>query len=121
MAERRNRRAVAAGAVRLDEGDCCALDYEDGFFDGVTTVNTIYFWPDTARGLREIHRVLRPGGCFYNAVYTKEWLEALPFTRRGFRLFEQEELMALGRQAGFGQVWAADMAGGRSRLVGYRK
>lgn len=30
--------------------------------EGALTVHTIYFWPDLRAGLREIHRILIPGG-----------------------------------------------------------
>lgn len=39
-----------------------ALPYDDGVFDAASTVDTIGFWPDAEAGLREIHRVLKPGG-----------------------------------------------------------
>ena len=32
-------------------GDCCDLAFDDLSFDVVTTINTIYFWEDTIKGL----------------------------------------------------------------------
>lgn len=117
----RNHRAAAAGRVRLLTGDCCALPYADGAFDAVTSVNTVYFWEDTLAGLREIHRVLQAGGVFYNAVYSKDWLEKLSYTQKGFQLFSCEALVALGRQAGFSSVTVSDIAKGKSHLITYHK
>ncbi|WP_363253908.1 methyltransferase domain-containing protein [Clostridium sp.] len=45
-------------------GYCCNLLYDDDFFDVVTTINTIYFWNDTKKGLEEIYRVLKGDGVF---------------------------------------------------------
>jgi ubiquinone/menaquinone biosynthesis C-methylase UbiE len=38
------------------------LPFPDGLFDLVTAVETHYFWPDLPADMREIQRVLRPGG-----------------------------------------------------------
>jgi len=61
-AARRNRAAIRRGQMELRRGSVSALPYEDGRFDKVCTVNTIYFWPDPERDAAEILRVLRPGG-----------------------------------------------------------
>lgn len=120
-AEKRNRKAVEAGKVHLTVGDCCRLEYGDDFFDAVTSVNTIYFWDDTLKGLREILRTLKPGGVFYNAVYTKEFLQKLSYTKTGFKFFEREDYISLGKSAGFSEVEVLEVAKGRSLVVEFRK
>jgi ubiquinone/menaquinone biosynthesis C-methylase UbiE len=62
LAIRRNRRAAAAGRLDLRVGTAAATGFPDGAFDHVVTVNTVAIWPDLAAGLRELHRVTRPGG-----------------------------------------------------------
>jgi SAM-dependent methyltransferase len=42
--------------------DVCRLSYDDAAFDLVLTSDTLEHVPDLARALREIRRVLRPGG-----------------------------------------------------------
>jgi len=56
------RREIAAGRVRVDEGDAARIPHADAEFDKAFSVNTIYFWPHLDAGLLELHRVLRPGG-----------------------------------------------------------
>ena len=58
----RHRADVDAGRLQLHAGEVQALPLEDGAVDRALTVNTVYFWPDLAPGLRELHRVLAPGG-----------------------------------------------------------
>lgn len=61
-ATRRNRRAIASGRVALRRGSAASIPFEGTRFDRVLSAHTLYFWPDVDAGLREIHRVLRPGG-----------------------------------------------------------
>lgn len=56
-----------------------------GRFAAVTSINTVYFWNNTVKGLSEIRRVLKLGATFYNVVYTKEWLDKLFYTKKGFQ------------------------------------
>ena len=116
-AEKRNAAALKDGKLRLSIGDCCKLEYDDGTFDAVTSVNTIYFWNDTLQGMKEIFRVLKPGGAFYNTVYAKEWLQKLSYTRKGFRMFELEDYMSLCVQAGFSEAEIIDISKGKSFVV----
>ncbi len=44
------------------------LPFADGAFDTVFSVESLYFWPDALAGLREIRRVLAPGGVFMTAL-----------------------------------------------------
>jgi len=48
--------------VRLQEGDALGLPYEDGTFDVVTIAFGLRNLPDFGGGIREMARVLRPGG-----------------------------------------------------------
>lgn len=62
---RASRRRVAEAEVHeaeVHEAEAGALPFDDDAFDAASTVNTIGFWPDAEAGLREIHRVLKPGG-----------------------------------------------------------
>ncbi len=50
------------GQVRVADGAAESLPVADGSADAVWSVNTMHHWTDPERALREIHRVLRPGG-----------------------------------------------------------
>jgi ubiquinone/menaquinone biosynthesis C-methylase UbiE len=62
QARRRNANAIHTGQVDLLPGTAANLPAPDQSFESALTVHTIYFWPDLHTGLREIHRVLTPGG-----------------------------------------------------------
>jgi SAM-dependent methyltransferase len=44
------------------EGDLEALPFDDGSFDAVVAVNSVFYAADMAAALRELVRVVRPGG-----------------------------------------------------------
>lgn len=59
---RYNAQAIRAGRVEIHLADVGKLPFPDNTFDLVTGVETHFWWPDIAAGLREIRRVLKPGG-----------------------------------------------------------
>ncbi|RZS34723.1 methyltransferase family protein [Herbihabitans rhizosphaerae] len=62
QASRRNRAAIKAGRVRLIHGPVESLAVDDGPFDAALAVNTVGMWPEPTARLRELTRLLRPGG-----------------------------------------------------------
>ena len=121
QATKRNKKAFNEEKLFLDIGDCCDLKYTDDFFEAVTSINTVYFWEDTIKGLSEIHRTLKSGGSFYNVVYTKEWLDKLSYTEKGFKKYEPEELARFGKAAGFENIQVKDIVKRKSFVVIYTK
>ena len=58
--------AMRPEEIRFSHGaDGSALPYPDGFFDGVLSCGVLEHVPDEAGSLREVRRVLRPGGLFF--------------------------------------------------------
>jgi SAM-dependent methyltransferase len=59
-----SRAASAADTGNLDwrTGDATSLPFEDASFDVVLCQQGVQFFPDRLQGLREMRRVLRPGG-----------------------------------------------------------
>lgn len=64
MIDRLRQDAVARGRANVEAivGDGQALPYADESFDAAFSMFGLIFFPDRARGLRELLRVLRPGG-----------------------------------------------------------
>jgi ubiquinone/menaquinone biosynthesis C-methylase UbiE len=103
-AERRFRREIANGRLRVQLGDIAALPFASATFDCAFTINTIYFWQDTVQGFREIRRALKPGGLAVIALRSRANMERVSFTQHGFRLFSPPEVPLLMQQAGFTDV-----------------
>jgi arsenite methyltransferase len=96
--------ALARKRLHLVHAAVEELPLDDAAFDGVVTINTVYFWSDPKQGLSEISRVLRPGGCVVLGISPPEFMRGLPFTRHGFTIYEPQQLEEMLRLAGFTQV-----------------
>lgn len=64
VARERNRDSIERGRVQIQEGSVSSLPFPDETFDLVTAVETHYYWPDLPTDVREVMRVLKPGGAF---------------------------------------------------------
>ena len=62
MASKINRQWINMARVEIREGSVSLLPFHEGMFDVVTAVETHFWWPDLPAGMREVLRVLKPGG-----------------------------------------------------------
>lgn len=58
----KNAQLITAGRVEIQQASVSELPFPDSQFDLVTAVETQYYWPDVVEDMREILRVLKPGG-----------------------------------------------------------
>jgi SAM-dependent methyltransferase len=62
QARRRNAAAIGQGRVRLIHSAVEHLHVTDGPFDAALAINNVGMWPEPTTQLRDIGRLLRPGG-----------------------------------------------------------
>jgi ubiquinone/menaquinone biosynthesis C-methylase UbiE len=62
QATTRNKNAIQRGHVDLRHGSVASLPFVDNTFDKALAINSMQVWPDAVAGLREMRRVLKPGG-----------------------------------------------------------
>ncbi|HKW63076.1 MAG TPA: class I SAM-dependent methyltransferase [Candidatus Acidoferrum sp.] len=60
--KRTNARGMDEGRVDIQHASVSQLPFPDGMFDLVTGVETHFWWPDLPGAMREIFRVVKPGG-----------------------------------------------------------
>jgi len=60
--KRTNARWIELGRVEIRHGSISQLPFPDGMFDLVTAVETHFWWPNLPGDMREVFRVLKPGG-----------------------------------------------------------
>lgn len=104
LCAKRFRDELRSGHLELECADAGALPYGDAQFTKACTVNTIYFWPEPQRPLGEFHRVLTEGGRLVVAFSPRVTMERLGVAEDVFTLYDPEEVLALLREVGFGDV-----------------
>jgi ubiquinone/menaquinone biosynthesis C-methylase UbiE len=57
-----NSQLIEAGHVVIQRASVSQLPFPDDTFDLATAIETQYYWPDLMGDMREIFRVLKPGG-----------------------------------------------------------
>jgi ubiquinone/menaquinone biosynthesis C-methylase UbiE len=83
VATKLNKQCIDRGRVEIREGSVSQLPFPDGMFDLVTAVETHFWWPDLRSDMREVLRVLKPGGTLiiiaevYKGAKTKTAKETL--------------------------------------------
>lgn len=101
-----NAARVAAGGVSFRRGSSDRMPFDDASFDRVLAVHTLYFWDRPADHLREVHRVLRPGGRLCIAFGDRGFMRELPFTAYDFTLYTRISACELLEACGFSIVRA---------------
>jgi ubiquinone/menaquinone biosynthesis C-methylase UbiE len=58
----KNAELIKRGLVEVHEASVSQLPFADSSFDLATAVETQYYWPDLVNDMKEVRRVLKPGG-----------------------------------------------------------
>jgi ubiquinone/menaquinone biosynthesis C-methylase UbiE len=77
LSKKVNETLIKKGLVEIKSGAVSSLPFADNMFDLVTAFETYYFWPNLIDDLKEINRILKPGGTLLvvNEVYKDEQFE----------------------------------------------
>lgn len=87
--------------VFVCQGSAEKLPYEDGKFDLVTAVETVYFWPNLPGCLQEASRVLKQGGKFAILLEVVDGDSMWTNVVEGMKVYSPVELQAMLLEAGF--------------------
>jgi len=90
--------------VFVQQGSAEKLPFEDGKFDLVTAVETVYFWPNLPNCLQEVRRVLKPGGHFAIMVEVVDTDSKWTNVVEGMTAYTPEQLKQFLDDAGFTQT-----------------
>jgi ubiquinone/menaquinone biosynthesis C-methylase UbiE len=63
--KRTNARWIDLGRVEIRQGSVSQLPFPDGMFDLVTAVETHFWWANLPGDMREVFRVVKPGGTLF--------------------------------------------------------
>lgn len=111
MARKVNRRAIETGRVEIREGPVSQLPFSDGMFNVVTAVETHFWLPDLPNDMREVFRVVKPGGTvvviaeiYKGADTAASKLAEKYISPSGMKFLSADEHRELLRQAAFADV-----------------
>ena len=104
-----NKRRIAEGRVVVERASVSALPFFDNFFDVATAVETQYYWPDPVHDMREILRVLKPGGCLAIVAESykgaaNDWLLGPLMRLLGSHRLSAGDHRALFQEAGYTEI-----------------
>ena len=106
---RKNKQLIEAGGVKILQESVSHLPFADSTFDLATAVETHYFWPDLPADVREVFRVLKPGGrlvtiaeAYLGGKRDKQMQQLADFSHMA--ILSAEEHRELFTQAGFSDV-----------------
>lgn len=112
--KRTNARWIEMGRVEIRHGSVSQLPLTDGMFDFITAVETHFWWPNLPGDMREVFRVLKPGGTLL--VIAEVYRGANAATSRlvekyaqlsGMTLLSIDEHRELFRKTGYSDVQIA--------------
>ncbi len=115
LAHKINKKFVENGHVEIMHGSVSSLPFPDGMLNLVTAFEAYYFWPNLIDDLKEIKRVLKPGGILLiaNEVYQHEKFEKrnLKWAKWGdMMLHTPEEYREFLTEAGYFDVAIFDIS-----------
>jgi len=87
--------------VSFHLSDGTSIPFENNTFDRIFTTNTIYFWKSPKAYIKEIARVLKPGGVLSIGFIPKSTMEKIPFAKFGFTIYDAQMVTELLEYAGF--------------------
>ncbi|MGC1107755.1 MAG: class I SAM-dependent methyltransferase [Candidatus Acidiferrales bacterium] len=111
VASKTNKQWIDMRRVEIREGSVSQLPFSENVFDVVTAVETHFWWPDLPADMREVLRVLKPGGTLiivaeiYRGAGTmtaKVAEKYLPLS--GMKLLSVDEHRELFANAGYSDV-----------------
>jgi len=94
-AQKKNRKYINNGKVKIHLGDFDTIDFEDSHFDTIFSVNTIYFWKNPNATITNICRILKPGGKLVIGFHDKREMEKMSLDPDVFQLCSTEDLTEL--------------------------
>lgn len=109
VASKINKKFIEVGRAEIIHASAESLPFPDNFFDLATAIEVYPFWPDLINTLREIRRVLKPGG---SIVLLSEGYRDKKFEKRNEKwakfldlpFYLPEEFREFLREAGYSSI-----------------
>lgn len=104
-----NQKLIDSGMMKILSGSVERMPFASSTFDGITTVESFYFWPKPEQNLREVRRILKEDGIFLLIADIYGGYDFDEHTKDNIQKYDlynpsPEEFERLFRDAGFSNV-----------------
>ena len=107
LATNKNKKRIAAGTAEFKHGEASKLPWEDNRFSVAITMGSFIGFPKPLESLKEMYRVLRPGG---RAIVSIEWNaeDGVDHSKQvkqfGMWVLTEAEVLSMMNEAGFSET-----------------
>jgi len=107
LATKKNQKRIIAGSAEFVQGEATQLPWEDNKFSVATSMASFMMFPKPVKSLKEMYRVLRPGGrvvvCIeWNAEDGKD--HSKDIKKYGMHLWTENDARTMLTDAGFSDI-----------------
>ncbi len=97
----KNGELIMSGRVEIHQASVSQLPFPDNSFELATAVETQYYWPDLVSDMKEVRRVLKPGGRLVVIAETYKGGRLDPLKAPAMKLLQSSHLSASDHRALF--------------------
>ena len=101
-----NKKLVESGKAEFKHGNVSSLPWNNNEFSIVVAIETFFFWPEPEVSLKEIFRVLAPGGrlVIEMSYNMDDGIDHKHIKKMNFKLYKGDDMEKILKESGFSDI-----------------